>query len=60
MSSVDGLGVFAVDPTTHDESTINTLKQLFDGVIEVREGGEGRELRLYGLDDAPAEWTPLP
>lgn len=36
VDSIDALGLFALDPTTHDESTVNTLKQLVDGVIEVR------------------------
>jgi KaiC/GvpD/RAD55 family RecA-like ATPase len=34
IQSVDGLGVFTIDSTVHDQQTISTLKQLFDGVIE--------------------------
>lgn len=37
IQSVDGLGLFTVDATVHDSQTLNTLKQLFDGVIETDE-----------------------
>lgn len=59
VTSINGLGVFAIDPTTHDESTINTLKQLFDGMIEVRGDGESREVRIVGVPDASAEWQTV-
>ncbi|MDX1745535.1 MAG: hypothetical protein R3324_06325 [Halobacteriales archaeon] len=60
VTSIQGLGLFAIDPTTHDESTINTLKQLFDGMIEVR-GAEGsREVRIVGVSDVEATWQPVP
>jgi KaiC/GvpD/RAD55 family RecA-like ATPase len=40
VQSADGLGVFVVDSTAHDDQTMNTLAQLFDGVIAVGEDGE--------------------
>jgi KaiC/GvpD/RAD55 family RecA-like ATPase len=40
IQSVDGLGVFAIDADAHDERTMNTLKQLFDGVVTTSEEGE--------------------
>lgn len=40
IQSVDGLGLFCIDSTAHDERTMNTLKQLFDGIITTRENGE--------------------
>ncbi len=57
VESIEGLGVFTIDPTTHDRSTINTLKQLFDGMIELRAEGGDRELRLVGIPDAPEDWV---
>lgn len=60
IGSIDGIGVFAVDPTTHEESTVNTLKQLFDGMIEVREADGTPEIRLVGVDSGPSEWLPRP
>jgi KaiC/GvpD/RAD55 family RecA-like ATPase len=40
VQSVDGLGLYAIDSTAHDDKTMNTLKQLFDGVIETHEDGD--------------------
>ena len=40
VQSVDGLGLYCIDSTAHDDRTMNTLKQLFDGVVETREDGE--------------------
>ncbi|WP_224336344.1 RAD55 family ATPase [Haloprofundus halobius] len=33
VQSVDGLGLFCIDSTVHDDRTLNTLKQLFDGIV---------------------------
>ncbi len=40
LQSVDGLGLFSIDSTAHDDQTMNTLKQLFDGVIVLSEDEE--------------------
>ncbi len=40
VQSVDGLGLFCIDSTAHDDQTMNTLKQLFDGIITFSEDGE--------------------
>jgi KaiC/GvpD/RAD55 family RecA-like ATPase len=40
VQSVDGLGLYAIDSSAHDDKTMNTLKQLFDGLIETHEDGE--------------------
>jgi len=37
IQSVDGLGIFCIDSTAHDQQTMNTLTQLFDGVIRMSE-----------------------
>jgi hypothetical protein len=60
IDSAGGLGVFAVDPTTHETKTVNTLSQAADGRIEVRddtetEGVDG-QLRIRGLPDQPSGW----
>lgn len=60
ISSIGGLGVFVIDPTTHDESTVNTLKQLFDGMIELRNGDEGREVRVLGVPNVATDWQLQP
>jgi len=55
VQSADALGLFAIDSTAHDEQTMSTLKQLFDGAIEIREDDGTRERRLVGFD-ADSEW----
>jgi KaiC/GvpD/RAD55 family RecA-like ATPase len=40
VQSVDGLGLYAIDDSAHDERTMNTLKQLFDGIVTTAEGAE--------------------
>lgn len=59
IDKVDGLGVFVVDPTGHDERAINTLAQFCSGRIEVRDHDGTPELRTRGLSGQPREWTPF-
>ncbi len=37
VASADALGLYVIDSTTHDEQELNTLKQLFDGVLTVED-----------------------
>jgi KaiC/GvpD/RAD55 family RecA-like ATPase len=48
IQSIDGLGLFSIDSTAHDDQTMNTLKQLFDGIITTHEEGEPT-VRLPGV-----------
>jgi KaiC/GvpD/RAD55 family RecA-like ATPase len=56
VSSADGLGVYVIDPSSHDDQTVQTLNQLFDGRVDVQEGDDGPEMRVRGLSDQPREW----
>ncbi|WP_435360299.1 RAD55 family ATPase [Haloarchaeobius sp. DFWS5] len=50
VQSADALGVYIIDSTAHDDQTMNTLKQLFDAVIEVEEVDEGEpKLHTAGI-----------
>ncbi|MFB6068376.1 MAG: RAD55 family ATPase [Halobacterium sp.] len=40
VQSADGLGLYTIDSTAHDERTLNTLKQLFDGIVTTHEDAE--------------------
>jgi len=40
VQSVDGLGLFVIDDSAHDDRTMSTLKQLFDGVVTTSEDAE--------------------
>lgn len=61
IDSADGMGVFAIDPTTHDTQTVNMLNQVADGRIDVREsdGDADGELRIRGLPQQPDGWHPF-
>jgi KaiC/GvpD/RAD55 family RecA-like ATPase len=58
IQSKDWLGLFAIDPESHDAQTINTINQLFDGVVQIRLPEEGgREIRTRGFGQRPSEWV---
>jgi hypothetical protein len=57
IDSVDGFGVFLIDPETQDDRTVSTVGQFCGGRIEVREGDDGPELRTRGLADGDVDWT---
>jgi len=60
VQSADALGVFVIDSTAHDQQTMSTLQQLFDGQIAVRTDDDGdSELRLTGVG-RETEWRPVP
>jgi KaiC/GvpD/RAD55 family RecA-like ATPase len=48
IRSVGGLGVFVIESTVHDDRTMGTIQQLFDGVIEVADDAEP-DVRLPGV-----------
>ncbi|WP_232701236.1 RAD55 family ATPase [Halobacterium wangiae] len=59
VQSADALGVFVIDSSAHDEQTVSTLKQLFDGIVTVREDDGGDfEGRLMGVDGG-TDWRSL-
>ncbi|MFT4891274.1 MAG: KaiC/GvpD/RAD55 family RecA-like ATPase [Halobacteriales archaeon] len=49
VQSADGLGLYVIDSTTHDDRTMNTLKQLFDGIINVEEGDDEPTVSSMGI-----------
>lgn len=58
VQSADALGLFVIDDTGHDQQTMSTLKQLFDGAIDVREEGNTRQARLVGIEGG-SEWRDM-
>lgn len=56
IDSVDGIGLFTLDPTTHEDGDVNTLKQLFDGEIELRNTEDGTQMQFAGLQGTPDGW----
>ncbi|MFB6081432.1 MAG: RAD55 family ATPase [Halanaeroarchaeum sp.] len=60
IQSNDWLGLFSIDPETHEQQAVNTISQLFDGMIEIRLQDDGtREARVRGITDSPTEWATL-
>lgn len=57
ISAADGLGFGTLDADAHDDQTVNTIRQLYDGLIETRAGSNGRELRVRGLPGGTTDWT---
>lgn len=50
VQSANALGIYVIDSTAHDTQTMNTLKQLFDAVIEVQESdGDEPKIRTAGI-----------
>jgi KaiC/GvpD/RAD55 family RecA-like ATPase len=56
ISSAEAIGFSTLDADSHDPQTVNTIRQLYDGVIETRVEDDARELRVRGLPDADADW----
>ncbi|MEA1863925.1 MAG: recombinase RecA [Euryarchaeota archaeon] len=56
IKAANALGVYVIEEGMHDAQTIVTLKQLFDGMIEIREGDDGYQIRVVGLTLKPTPW----
>jgi len=54
IENADALGVHVIESTAHTDETLNTLKQLFDGVVEVDTDGEVTS-NLPGVDTEQTE-----
>lgn len=59
VRSADWLYLATLDPTMHDEQTVNTVSDPFDGVVETRDHEDQRETRVKSLDSTPTKWTPF-
>lgn len=57
VHSADWLCLATFDPTMHDDRTVNTVLDPFDGVVETREHRGRREARIRGIDPRPSDWT---
>jgi hypothetical protein len=56
IKAAGAMGIFVVDSGMHDDPTITTLKQLFDGVIEIKEENDKKYIRTVGLSSKPTLW----
>lgn len=56
VRAADALGVYSVEEGMHSPQTIATLKQLVQGMIELKDADNKRLLRVVGLTPAPSKW----
>ncbi|WP_246983342.1 RAD55 family ATPase [Halorientalis marina] len=54
IENADAVGIHTIESTAHDEETMNTLKQLFDGIVRTDED-RNVTLQLPGVDTSAAE-----
>jgi predicted regulator of amino acid metabolism with ACT domain len=52
IEDADALGVHVIESTAHDAEAMNTMKQLFDGIVEVDDDREV-SVQLPGNSPAP-------
>ncbi len=50
------LGIYILESGMHDEQAISTLKQLFDGMIEIKCENDKTFIRAVGLSPKPTPW----
>jgi KaiC/GvpD/RAD55 family RecA-like ATPase len=58
IKSIGGLGIYLIDGGMHDEQEIATLRQLFDGIIEIESEKDKNfiRIRVVGLSEKPTSW----
>ncbi len=52
------IGLYTLNNESFDARTVSVIKQLMNGVVEVREGAESFELRVVGLGGRMTPWLP--
>lgn len=56
IKAAGSLGIYVVESGMHDEQSIATLTQLFDGVIEIKTENDKNYIRIAGLSPKPTPW----
>ncbi|WP_135605857.1 RAD55 family ATPase [Methanococcoides sp. NM1] len=56
VKASNSFGIFIVEDEMHDPQTVATLKQLFDGMIEIKETDSGYSIRILGITPKPTPW----
>lgn len=57
--ATDGLAVFALDPSMHQQSVTHTLEHVCDGRIRTAVVDGEAVLQAEGVDDQPTDWLPV-
>lgn len=56
IKAAGALGIYVIESGMHDEQAIATLKQLFDGMIEIKSENDKNLIRAVGLSPKPTPW----
>jgi KaiC/GvpD/RAD55 family RecA-like ATPase len=56
IKATGALGIYTIESGMHDEQSIATLKQLFDGMIEIKSENDRNFIRVVGLSPKPTPW----
>ncbi|MCZ7357636.1 MAG: recombinase RecA [Candidatus Methanoperedens sp.] len=56
IKAAGALGIYVIESGMHDEQAIATLKQLFDGMIEIKSENDKNFIRAVGLSPKPTPW----
>ncbi|MCX9010564.1 MAG: recombinase RecA [Candidatus Methanoperedens sp.] len=56
IKATGALGVYVIESGMHDDQAIATLKQLFDGMIEIKSEADRNFIRVIGLSPKPTPW----
>jgi hypothetical protein len=56
IKAAGALGIYMIESGMHDEQAIATLKQLFDGLIEIKSENDKNLIRIVGVSPKPTPW----
>ncbi|MCZ7393882.1 MAG: ATPase domain-containing protein [Candidatus Methanoperedens sp.] len=56
IKAAGAIGIYVIESGMHDAQAIATLKQLFDGMIEIKSENDKNLIRIAGLSSKPTPW----
>ncbi|HEX7628275.1 MAG TPA: ATPase domain-containing protein [Candidatus Methanoperedens sp.] len=56
IKAAGALGIYVIESGMHDDQAIATLKQLFDGMIEIKSAEDKNFIRVVGISQKPTPW----
>ena len=56
IKAASALGIYVIESGMHDEQAVATLKQLFDGMIEIKSEEDKNFIRVVGISQKPTPW----
>jgi hypothetical protein len=56
LRKTEGVGIFILNNESFDDKTLSLIKQLMNGVIEIKTEGDDTYFRMQGIRGVTAEW----